>query len=62
MTLGWTKGGNLGYIIKYNTIWANQKTESLKYCWLHAHAVFGETRFPTFVSALDINLSVLLIL
>jgi len=30
------KGENLRYAITYKVIWANQKTESFVYHWLHA--------------------------
>ena len=50
MTLCLTKGWNLRYVIMYNVIWANQKTKSFVYRWLHAHAMF----VPTFVGASDV--------
>ena len=37
---------NLHYAITYSVIWANQKTESLKYHWLRALAMFDVTSFP----------------
>jgi len=59
MTLCVTKGGNLHYVIKYNVIWANQKTESFVYHWLCPLAKFDRMCFPAFVGALDVILSVL---
>ena len=53
MMLCLTKGGNLHNVIAY-IIWANQKTESIVYRWIHAlvsFAIFDVTRFPTFVGA-----------
>ena len=32
-------GGTNGYVITYNGIWANQKTESFVYIWLCALAM-----------------------
>jgi len=50
---------SLHYVITYNVIWANQKTESYVYCWLRALAMFDVMRFPTFVRASDVISSVL---
>jgi len=44
-----------------NLIWANPKTQSFVYRWLHAHAMFDVMCFPAFVGALDVMSCVLLI-
>ena len=59
VTLYVTKGENLHYVIRYNIIWANQKTESFVYCSLCPLAKFDVMCFPAFVGALDVILSVL---
>jgi len=41
----WQKCGNLLYAITYNVIWANHKTESFEYHWLHTLAMFDVTSF-----------------
>jgi len=58
LTFGPTKGRQLRNV-KTHIIWANQKTESLVYCWLQAHAMFDVTRSPAFVGALNVLSSVL---
>ena len=50
-----TKGGKLCYAIKFNIIWANQKTGSFLYHWLRALA----TSFPAIFRASDVILNVL---
>ena len=50
-----TKGGHLRYVITYNAIWANYKTESFVYHWLHAHAMFDIKRFATMDSSTTVN-------
>jgi len=51
MTFGQTKCGKLRNVLKQNVIWANQKTESFVFRWLHAHAMFDVTCFSAFVEA-----------
>jgi len=47
------KGGNLRYAIAYNVIWANQKTESFEYHWLHELAMFDITSFPAILTGIE---------
>ena len=61
MTFCPTKGGKLYKVIMHRVIWANQKTESFVYCWLHAHAAFDITCVPAFVGGWDVISSVLTI-
>jgi len=53
----WQKAGI--YVIGYNVIWANQKTESYVYRWLRALALFNVTRFSAFVGESDVISSIL---
>ena len=46
------KCGNLRYIITYIAIWANQKTESFEYQWLHALEIFDVMSFPAILSGI----------
>ena len=48
------KRGNLHYAIRYSAhvIWANQKTESFKYHWFRALAMFDVTSFPAILSGI----------
>ena len=48
------KCGNLRYAITYN-VWANQKTESFEYHWLHALAMFDIMSFPAIFSAIGLH-------
>ena len=48
------KGRTLCKVMMHIIIWANQKTESFVYGWLHAHAMFDVTCFPTFVRASEV--------
>ena len=47
------KHGNLRYAITYNVIWANQMTESFKYQWLRALAMFDVMSFPAILSGIE---------
>jgi len=51
MTLCFTKGKNLEYVIAYKIIWDNRKTEPLVYRWLRAIAMLDVIRFPVFAGA-----------
>jgi len=53
------KGGTVPYFITYNVIWANQKSESFVYPWLHKLAMFDVICFPAFVGASGVISSVL---
>jgi len=59
MTFGPSKSRNLHDVISENIIPANQKTELLVFCWLHAQIMFDVTWFPAFVGASDVISSVL---
>jgi len=61
MMFGPIEGGKLRNIITHDIIWDNQKAEFSVYRWLHAHAMFDVTCFPTFVGVSDVISSILLI-
>jgi len=48
------KRGNLRYVVTYNAILTNQKTESFEYHWLRALVMFDVTSFPPFCRASDV--------
>ena len=60
MMFGPIEGGKLRNVITHDIIWDNQKAEFSVYSWLHAHAMFDVTCFPTFVGVSNIISSVLL--
>jgi len=54
MTFGPTQGGKLRYVITHNVNCANQKTESVVFCWLRAHVMFDVACLPAFAGTIDV--------